>query len=70
MDWKDTPEQAAFRDEVRGLIDGKLPDYYKTPRDFSMEEGWDADRKSGDSVREGAAKDWAGALAERGWIAP
>ena len=70
MDWKDTPEQAAFRAEVRGLIESKLPEHYKKPRDFSMEGGWDADRKSDDPVRVGAAKDWASALAERGWIAP
>ena len=29
MDWNDTPEQAAFRAEVKGLIDNGLPDAYQ-----------------------------------------
>ena len=70
MDWKDTQEQAAFRAEVRDLIETKLPARYRTKLDFSFEEGWDADRKSDDPARVDAAKEWASALAERGWIAP
>ena len=70
MDWNDTEEQAAFRAEVRDLIGSKLPARYANPGDQSFEGGWDADRTSGDAEREGAAKEWAGALAERGWIAP
>ncbi|MDA0350756.1 MAG: acyl-CoA dehydrogenase family protein [Chloroflexi bacterium] len=70
MDWTDTPEQAAFRTEVRELIENKLPARYSGPRDFSLEEGWDADRKSDDPQKVAAAKEWASALAERGWIAP
>ena len=70
MDWDDTPEQAAFRTEVREMLAAKLPDRYRMKRDQSMEGGWDADRKSGDAERVGAAKEWAAALAERGWIAP
>ena len=70
MDWNDTEEQAAFRAEVREVIKTKLPARYATPGDASMEGGWDADRKSDDPKRVDAAKEWAGALAERGWIAP
>ena len=29
MDWADTPEQAAFRAEVRGVIEGRLPERYR-----------------------------------------
>ena len=70
MDWTDTPEQAAFRNEVRSLIADRLPRHYQMPRDASMEAGWDADRKSDDPKRVAVAREWASALAERGWIAP
>ena len=30
MDWADTPEQAAFREQVRELVEGNLPEYYRT----------------------------------------
>ena len=70
MDWNDTEEQAAFRAEVREMLATSLPERYKTPGDMSMEGGWDADRKSDDPDRVEAAKEWASALAERGWIAP
>ncbi len=29
MDWSDTPQQAAFRSEVRSLIDAELPGRYR-----------------------------------------
>ena len=32
MDWNDSPEQAAFRAEVRELIDNGLPDGYGNGR--------------------------------------
>jgi alkylation response protein AidB-like acyl-CoA dehydrogenase len=70
MDWNDTPEQAAFRTEVREMLAAKLPARYQQKRDQSFEGGWDSDRKSDDPERVGAAKEWAAALAERGWIAP
>ena len=34
---------------------------------YQIEGGWDADRKSDDPERVEAAKQWASALAERGW---
>jgi len=70
MDWNDTPEQAEFRTEVREMLAAKLPARYQQKRDQSFEGGWDSDRKSDDPERVGAAKEWAAALAERGWIAP
>jgi alkylation response protein AidB-like acyl-CoA dehydrogenase len=65
MDWKDTPEQAAFRNEVQTLIREKLPERYKQGLG-----SWDYDRKSEDPAIRKAAKDWGDALAARGWFAP
>ena len=72
MDWRDTPEQAGFRDEVATLIDQRLPQRY---RDFAArgampERAWENDRKSDDPLALSAAVDWHAALAERHWVAP
>ncbi len=65
MDWRDTAEQAAFRAEVRELIETKLPERYRQGLG-----GWDEDRVSEDPEIRKAAKDWGDALAEKGWFAP
>ena len=74
MDWADSAEQAAFRREVRTLIDERLPAYYRRRREIGVEHGseggWVADRASDDPERTQAARDWTAALAERGWFAP
>ena len=73
MDWADNAEQASFRAEVQALIADRLPGHYRemAKRGGAMfEEGWQADRKSDDATRRDAAESWAGALAERGWVAP
>lgn len=78
MDWKDTPEQAAFRAEVRQFIRARFPAAYRpdTEMEQSLEPeevygyNWVADRRSADPVRREAAMVWASALAERGWVAP
>ncbi|MDA1010391.1 MAG: acyl-CoA dehydrogenase family protein [Chloroflexi bacterium] len=78
MDWGDTPEQAAFRDEVRTFIRERFPEDYVPDLDSeqSVEPedipgyNWPADRSSDDHVRRQAANAWAAALAERGWVAP
>ncbi|MYD65249.1 MAG: hypothetical protein F4X26_04590 [Chloroflexi bacterium] len=74
MDWSDTPEQAAFRQEVRALIDEHLPDLYRRMRDDGTEEGyeggWIADRASDDAERKDAAEDWTDAVSAHGWFAP
>ena len=76
MDWADNEEQAAFRAEVRGVLENGLPDLYKrlAAGESGGEEGaagdWVADRKAEDPERRKAAKDWGDALAARGWFAP
>ncbi|MGE3960546.1 MAG: acyl-CoA dehydrogenase family protein [Dehalococcoidia bacterium] len=78
MDWADTPEQAAFRDEVRSFIQERFPETYRPDleSDQSVEPedipgyNWPADRQSPDPERRDAALAWADALAERGWVAP
>jgi len=72
MDWNDTPEQAAFRADAAKFIDERMPDYYKRMKNVGEEGlfGWYRDRKSENPEARKAAKDWADALAERGWIAP
>jgi alkylation response protein AidB-like acyl-CoA dehydrogenase len=67
MDWSDTPEQTAFREEVRALIQERLPERY---RSGSAEARWQSDRASGDADARAAAMSWTGALAEKGWVAP
>ena len=65
MDWSDSPEQAAFRAEVRELLDTQLPERYRTPGG-----NWAADRRSEDPEERKAADDWTAALAARRWFAP
>ena len=65
MDWSDSPEQAAFRAEVRELLTTQLPERYRTPGG-----NWAADRRSDDPEERQAAEDWTNALAERRWFAP
>jgi alkylation response protein AidB-like acyl-CoA dehydrogenase len=72
MDWKDSPEQAAFRGQVQALIAEKLPARYRALAGAGDMEGrqWEWDRKSADPVAHDAARDWLHALSERGWVAP
>jgi hypothetical protein len=64
MDWEDTSEQAAFRGEVRGLIENGLPADYENGGD------WIQDRKSDDPAKLQRAQEWQDALAAKGWVAP
>jgi len=72
MDWRDSPEQAAFRAEVQEVIRTRLPQRYKDLAAAGALEGraWEWDRKSPDPEVRRAAADWHRALAERGWVAP
>ena len=78
MNWEDTPEQAAFRDAVRAFVRDRFPAGYTPDPDAeqSLEPedvlgySWPVDRDSGDSQRRTGAREWAAALAERGWITP
>lgn len=78
MDWKDTPEQAAFRSEVREFIRTRFPADYRpdTVSEKSLEPedvpgyNWPADRKSDDAERREGAMQWVRALQEKRWVAP
>jgi alkylation response protein AidB-like acyl-CoA dehydrogenase len=78
MNWEDTPEQAAFRTEVRTFVRDRFPAVYTPDPDAeqSLEPedvwgyNWPVDRNSPDPARREGAREWAAALAERGWIAP
>jgi alkylation response protein AidB-like acyl-CoA dehydrogenase len=84
MDWSDSPEQAAFREEVRTFIHDRLPERYRAVLEAEEGDGasepgeeggeyaggWQADRKSDDAKARDTAIQWANALAEKGWIAP
>ncbi len=78
MNWEDTPEEAAFREEVRAFVAERFPAEYvpDTLAEHSLEPedvwgyNWPADRASADPVRREGAHRWAAALAERGWITP
>jgi alkylation response protein AidB-like acyl-CoA dehydrogenase len=72
MDWKDSPEQAAFRAEVQQLVATRLPERYRSMAASGSMEGrtWEWDRKSPDPEVRRAAAGWHQALSERGWVAP
>jgi alkylation response protein AidB-like acyl-CoA dehydrogenase len=74
MDWADTTEQAAFRQEVRKFIDDSLPAYYKKQAEeggvLGGEGGWQTDRFLGSPEAKAAALEWEGKVAGRGWVAP
>ncbi|MFN8508439.1 MAG: acyl-CoA dehydrogenase family protein [Dehalococcoidia bacterium] len=72
MDWRDNAEQAAFRAEVRTLIESRLPGRYRAMAEAGGpgERQWEFDRKSPDAAARASAIEWHGALAERGWVAP
>ena len=63
MDFQDTPEQAAFREEVRTFIENERPREYDP--DKGMQGG--EERAPRDAPW---YKRWQGKLSERGWIAP
>jgi alkylation response protein AidB-like acyl-CoA dehydrogenase len=72
VDWNDTEEQAAFRRDVRAVIETRLPERYRdmAGRGGPGERAWENDRKSDDPEARRAAMDWHAALNERGWVAP
>lgn len=69
MDWNDSAEQAAFRAEVRAVIEQRLPERYRRG-EGPEERAWEFDRKSADPAAREAAEAWQRALTERNWIAP
>ncbi|HEY8491548.1 MAG TPA: acyl-CoA dehydrogenase family protein, partial [Dehalococcoidia bacterium] len=64
MEFRDTPEEARFRAEVRSFIQEHLPPGYGTP-DFTQQYGGE---ESPD--QRGFLRRWRQALAQKGWIAP
>ena len=72
MQWSDNADQAAFRSQVRGLIETRLPDRYRllAARGAMPERAWENDRKSDDESERRAAIDWHAALTEHRWVAP
>ena len=72
MQWSDNADQAAFRSQVRGLIETRLPDRYRllAARGAMPERAWENDRKSADESERRAAIDWHAALTEHRWVAP
>src|SRR5579883_1409863 len=64
MEFRDTPEEAAFRAEVRAFIKEHLPAGWGTLDAEAEFTGVD------DPEREAFIKQWRTALARRGWIAP
>ena len=78
MDWNDTPDQRAFREQVRRFVGDRFPEGYRpeTEGELSLEpedvDGyeWVVDARSDDPGRREAAIAWAADLAEKGWIAP
>ncbi|MGE5594436.1 MAG: acyl-CoA dehydrogenase family protein [Hyphomicrobiales bacterium] len=72
MDWRDNEAQAAFRAEVRQLIESRLPRRYRelAASGAPSERTWEFDRKAPEPKRRQAAAEWHAALKERGWVAP
>ena len=60
MEFRDTPEEATFRSQVRSFIKANLAPELVGPDDIEAE----------DMEREEARKDWRKRLAGQGWIAP
>ncbi|MBM4415904.1 MAG: hypothetical protein FJ035_06615 [Chloroflexi bacterium] len=74
MDWADSPQQAAFRAQVRALIDSNLPALYwrraAGGRPRGLGAAWHEDLRSADPEANAAARDWAAALHAGGFSAP
>jgi alkylation response protein AidB-like acyl-CoA dehydrogenase len=63
MDFRDAPEEAAFRAQVRAFVDANLPPELRRPH--AVSSSFEGGRWGHPS-----AKLWREKLAERGWIAP
>ena len=63
MDFNDSPEEAAFRQQVRGFVAESFD-----PR--LVPAGWQQYPDPRDETEAELLREWRGALGERGWIAP
>jgi alkylation response protein AidB-like acyl-CoA dehydrogenase len=61
MDFKDAPEDAAFRGEVQDFLRKELPDDLRAADDAVLGVGLGEDERE---------RDWLKTLAKRGWVAP
>ncbi len=61
MEFRDTPEEAAFRSEVRTFINGSLPSVLKGVSAFEQPDEEEIDS---------AMKEWRSAVGKKGWTAP
>jgi alkylation response protein AidB-like acyl-CoA dehydrogenase len=68
MDFNDTAEEQAFRNEVRGFLKGELPERFKGVAAAGMMGGGEG----GGDVRSRfeELKEWRDKLSKKGWIAP
>ncbi|MFN0095399.1 MAG: acyl-CoA dehydrogenase family protein [Dehalococcoidia bacterium] len=66
MDWRDTPEQAVWRQEIRTFLKNELPPVFQSESlDFeSMQQ-----LRTNPALRDGF-ESWRKSLAKRGWVAP
>jgi alkylation response protein AidB-like acyl-CoA dehydrogenase len=69
MDFKDGPEEAQFRGEIRSFIEKELPDRFRGIAGYGMMGGGEG---GGGDVRSRFAelKEWRTKLSDKGWIAP
>ena len=65
MDFNDTPDEAAFRQEVRDFLKKEMPERFRTAPGERM-GGGGGDMRS----RFEQMKEWRTKLADKGWIAP
>ena len=65
MDFRDAPEEAAFRQEIREFLKSELPDRFKGMSQYA-EGGGRGDIRS----RFEEMSEWREKLAKKGWIAP
>ncbi len=79
MDFNDTPEEAAWRTEVRGFLETEYPQELRrgAPRARTASSSGDGEPneveglfRSRDANTSGVMKQWRGVLASRGWVAP
>jgi alkylation response protein AidB-like acyl-CoA dehydrogenase len=70
MDFKDTPEEAAWRTEVREFLQKEYPPEFKRGGRGEREEGEGLFRDRTKEKTDDPIKRWRNALSSRGWVAP
>ncbi len=75
MEWNDSEQQAAFREDVRTFLRTRLPAYYQNHEsrrheNSGLENDWQQDLHNGTPEQQAAANEWAHALFEKGWGQP